>query len=443
MPVSTEASTMKSAKISGEEWERVLETHRLFKGINESIRTSDDSTTPLEVLKQIFQSYGVVCDGVASLYSQVESDSEYFLRMEHVAGETAYHIEPDTMPKGDGGFLKFLTTLTEPILYPDITGKIVGSDLALLPWLADMKTALVVPTISITGQASTTILFARDVDAFDREEVSRNVVLTYSMTNILLNMLLRQESENVCRKLDDELASIGRIQREFLPRALPSVGGLEWAVYFSTSTRASGDYYDFFILSDKRIGVIIADVAGHGAPAAVVMAMTRLLLHTYPGEVSPPVEVLKNVNSRLLGNLLPGQFVTAFYTVIDPVGKKITYSNGGHCHPHLFRSSDGTTEILKTSTGMPLGIVDNGGFEEEAVTLERGDVIIFYTDGLREAMNREGEMYGEKRLQRLLKASHMRPAEDIKHAILADILSFCEGEPLVDDLTIVVMKVLE
>ncbi|MFQ5329539.1 MAG: PP2C family protein-serine/threonine phosphatase, partial [Thermodesulfobacteriota bacterium] len=287
---------MESARISREEWESVLETHRLFKSINESIRTSDDSTTPLDVLKQIFQSYGVVCDGVASLYSRVESDSEYFLRMEHAAGETAYHIDLDTMPKGDGGFLKYLTTLTEPILYPDITGKLQGSDMTLLPWLADMKTALVVPTISITGQSATTILFAHEVDAFDREEVSRNVVLTYSMTNILLNMLLRQESEEVCRKLDDELASIGRIQREFLPRELPTLGGLEWAVYFSTSTRASGDYYDFFMLPDKRIGVIIADVAGHGAPAAVVMAMTRLLLHTYPGEVSPPAEVLKNVN---------------------------------------------------------------------------------------------------------------------------------------------------
>jgi sigma-B regulation protein RsbU (phosphoserine phosphatase) len=92
---------------------------------------------------------------------------------------------------------------------------------------------------------------------------------------------------------------------------------------------------------------------------------------------------------------------------------------------------------------VPLGIVNNGGFEQETVPLERGDVIIFYTDGLREAMNDGKEMYGEKRLQRILKASHMRPAEVIKNAILADVLSFCEGTPLRDDLTIVVLKILE
>ncbi len=306
-----------------------------------------------------------------------------------------------------------------------------------------MKTALVVPTISITGQSATTILFAREEDAFDREEVSRNVVLTYAMTNFLLNMLLRRESDRICRKLDEELENIGRIQREFLPRELPKLDGLEWAVYYATSTRASGDYYDFFMLPDNRIGVIIADVSGHGAPAAVVMAMTRLLLHTYPGEVSPPAEVLKNVNRLLVGNLLPGQFVTAFYSVLDPKRKTITYSNAGHCHPHLFRINGGCTETLKTLKGVPLGIVNNGGFEQETVPLERGDVIIFYTDGLREAMNDGKEMYGEKRLQRILKASHMRPAEVIKNAILADVLSFCEGTPLRDDLTIVVLKILE
>ena len=434
---------METAKISREEWEGVLETHRLFKSINESIVSSTSSATPLEVLNQIFHSYGVVCDGVASLYPNVTSDGEYFLRMEHIDGATAYHIDLDSMPKGEGGFLKHLTTLTEPALYPDITGKFAGSDLDTLPWLAGMKTALVVPTISITGQSATTILFAHKEDAFDREEVSRNVVLTYSMTNVLLNMLLRRESDRVCRKLDEELENIGRIQREFLPRELPRLEGLEWAVHYATSTRASGDYYDFFMLPDNRIGVIIADVSGHGSPAAVVMAMTRLLLHTYPGEVSPPAEVLNNVNKLLVGNLLPGQFVTAFYSVLDPKRKSVTYSNAGHCHPHLFRINGGRTETLKTRTGVPLGIVDNGGFEQETASLERGDVIIFYTDGLREAMNDGKEMYGEKRLQRILKASYMRPAEDIKNAILADILSFCEGMPLRDDLTIVVLKILE
>ncbi|MFQ5586009.1 MAG: PP2C family protein-serine/threonine phosphatase [Thermodesulfobacteriota bacterium] len=417
--------------------------HHLFKTINESVISSTSTATPLDILNLIFHPHGVVCDGVASLYSNVASETEYFLRMEHIDGATAYNIDLKSMPRGEGGFLKFATTLTEPHLFANITDKIAGSDLSLLPWLTRMKTALVVPTISITGKPATTVLFAYEEDAFDKEVVSRNVVLTYAMTNCLLNMLLREESDRVCRNLDEELESIGRVQREFLPKELPNIGGFEWAVYYATSTRASGDYYDFFRLPDSQIGIIIADVSGHGSPAAVVMTMTRLLLHTYPHEVAPPIEVLKNVNKLLVGNLLPGQFVTAFYSMLNPEDKTITYSNAGHCHPQLIRASDRRTEKLKTTKGLPLGIASNGGFEQETTSLERGDVIIFYTDGLREAMNDAKELYGEERLLEVLKASYMRPAEDIKNAVLADVLSFCEGAPLRDDLTIIVLKVME
>ena len=109
----------------------------------------------------------------------------------------------------------------------------------------------------------------------------------------------------------------------------------------------------------------------------------------------------------------------------------------------MTRERRSLTAYFADISTQPLSSLGRGGFEEGTVPFEKGDVIIFYTDGLREAMNSEGEMYGEKRLQRSLKASHMRPAEDIKNTILADLLSFCEGVSLRDDLTIIVMKALE
>ncbi len=423
--------------------ERIKGVHTLFKTINESIIKRHRDVTPYEILNLILDPGVVECDAVVSIQAGPDSGGEYFLSMEHIDGLTAYHMDPDSMPRGRGGFLHRASTVAEPCVFSKIKDEVTQEDIKVLPWISDMKSALVVPAISVTGRPATTILFARREDLFNTEYVLRSVIMIYAMTNILLNMSLRRETDRINRVLDSELQSIGRIQREFLPRELPMVAGFDWAVYYATSTRAGGDYYDFFKLNDKRVGVIIADVAGHGSPAAVVMAMTRLLLHTYPGEAGRPGEVLAHVNRLLMGNLLPGQFVTAFYSVLDPRGRRLLYSNAGHCPPQLYRSARASVERLSTNRGLPLGVSEQGGFEERAVVLERGDVLVFYTDGLREAMNRERELYGEERLRRVLKASASRPAEEIKNAILGDVLTFCDGAPLRDDLTIVVLKVLE
>ncbi len=434
--------TMKTTD-GGTGWQKVLQVHNLFKTINESIIDRYSDVTPYEILNLIFDPGIIECDAVVSLYANPDSGSGYFLRMEHIDGQTAYHMDLDSMPRGEGGFLKRASTVTEPRMFSEIKDEISASDLDILPWLAGMRAALVVPTVGIGGRPAVTILFTRRADAFDMEHVLRSVIMIYAMTNILLNMSLRRETDRMNRVLDSELKNIGRIQREFLPRELPDVEGFDWAVYYATSTRAGGDYYDFFMLNGKRVGIIIADVAGHGSPAAVVMAMTRLLLHTYPGDASPPAEVLAHVNRQLTGNLLPGQFVTAFYSVLDPSSRRLVYSNAGHCHPQLLRRSTMKVEKLSTTGGLPLGVSVDGGFGEGSVLLEKGDVLVLYTDGLREAMNREKSLYGEQRLEAVLKASATRPAEEIKNAILGDVLSFCEGAPLRDDLTIVVLKVLD
>ncbi|MDP6625966.1 MAG: PP2C family protein-serine/threonine phosphatase, partial [Nitrospinota bacterium] len=271
---------------------------------------------------------------------------------------------------------------------------------------------------------ATSILYAYEEDAFSFEDLWRNVVLTYAMTNIMLNVLLRRKADNVCHELDEELKTIGSIQRQLLPAELPDVEGYEWAVHYSTSARAGGDYYDFFLLPENKIGIIIADVSGHGSPAAVVMAMTRLLLHTYPGETAPPLEVFRNINNHLVGNILPGQFITGFYGIIDDTNKTFTYSNAGHCPPQLFRVKSCSMEKLQTSSGMPLSIMNDGRFEQKSIGLNPEDALVFYTDGLSEAMNNSKEMYGERRLQEVLKSAFMKTAEEIKEAIIEDFNNF-------------------
>ena len=253
-------------------------------------------------------------------------------------------------------------------------------------------------------------------------------------------MLLRIETDTVRKALDEELASIGRIQREFLPKAMPVSEDFDCAVYYATSACAGGDYYDFFKMPDGRTGFIVADVSGHGSPAAIVMAMTRLLLHTYPEAVEPPDDVLTNLNKLLSGNLILGQFVTAFYCIFDPILLELSYSNAGHCYPLLLRAGEGVIEELRTKGGIPLGITEAGAFDRASVTLNKGDTIVIYTDGLMEAMNSAGEMYGEERLKKLILRGVDSSAEEMKNDILKDAFVFCDGEPLKDDITIMVLK---
>jgi sigma-B regulation protein RsbU (phosphoserine phosphatase) len=347
------------------------------------------------------------------------------------------------MPVGKGGFLKRASAATEPLLVPDITEEVEPVDFDALPWLASMRTALVVPTISLSGNMASTIIFAKEADAFKGPDLKSNMVLTYAMTNVVLTLILRIEADKARDALNEELASVGRIQREFLPKELPDTDSLEWAVYYATSACAGGDYYDFFPLDNGRLGFIIADVSGHGSPAAIVMSMTRLLLHTLPVQASAPDAVFEYVNRLLVGNLLLGQFVTAFYCIIDEISGEVEYSNAGHCPPQVYRAETETIETLTTTGGLPLGVTDNGGYVIGTAKLKPGDLFVFYTDGIREAMNSEGEMYGEVRLQRVLLGSGGSGAEEVKNEILRDVCEFCGGEPLKDDLTIVVLTVKE
>ena len=416
--------------------------HSLFQRINHAVINEFETTTPQDVIDMILHDpYGTKCDGMVTIYPNPKSDSEYFIRTSYYDGDLRYHLDCDEMERGMGGFLKHASSLNEPDVIPDISSMLISNDTDTIPWLKRMKTALIVPTINITGDPATTVLLADSVDAFDSDTIKSNIFMTYATTNILLTFIHRTNSERISRELDAELASVERVQREFLPKILPDTEGFKWAVYYNASTHAGGDYYDFFALPGSRTGVIIADVSGHGAPAAVIMAMARLLLHTYPGEIHPPSTVFDALNRHLFGNLISGNFVTAFYAVLEPDTRKLTFSNAGHCHPLLARVKDGSVERLSTQGGLPFGIMLDGGYSEDSVSLNPGDVLVFYTDCLYEATNKKRDAYGMERIESSLTRSMSGSVLEIKEAILGDFHDFCEGVDLKDDLTLLVLKV--
>src|SRR5204863_6200348 len=140
-----------------------------------------------------------------------------------------------------------------------------------------------------------------------------------------------------------ELKAVARIQRSLLPSTLPEIPGLDLASSYQTSARAGGDYYDFFRLPDNQWGILMADVSGHGTPAAVLMAVTHTIAHSYPGPAMPPGLLLAHVNRTLTERYTArmGAFVTAFYGVYDPATRTIAFSSAGHPPPRLKRCADG------------------------------------------------------------------------------------------------------
>ena len=251
--------------------------------------------------------------------------------------------------------------------------------------------------------------------------------------------LLRQ-LETAYRTLDNEMRAVGDIQRSLLPAELPRVEGYRFAVHYSTSTRAGGDYYDFFPLAGGGMSLLLADVSGHGTPAAVVMSMMRALLHTSPDPIAPPDQVLVRLNAQLGHNILLGQFVTACCATLEPGTGRLSYALAGHNPPFLVRGRTGEVIELANRDGPPLGIFDGPTFNCEECTLEPGDTLLLYTDGLTEAADPADEFFGTERVREILRAQRGADAPALRDRMIEALGCHTGGAPMADDLTLLVVR---
>lgn len=255
------------------------------------------------------------------------------------------------------------------------------------------------------------------------------------------NLVLRNQLADALGALDRELQVVGDIQRSLLPGELPHIAGYDLAAHYVTSARAGGDYYDFFRLRDGCWGIFIADVSGHGTPAAVVMAITHALAHAQPDAQTPPAQLLNYLNDHLVRSYtLGGTFVTAFYGVLDPRRGVLTYSTGGHNPPRL--AQDGKVHSLDRAGALPLGILASQRYEEATVQIAPGHMLLLYTDGITEALGpgRTGglqDMFGVERLDARLLSSRGATAAACLAGIRADLEAFTGGAAPTDDQTLV------
>jgi len=230
------------------------------------------------------------------------------------------------------------------------------------------------------------------------------------------------------------------IQQASLPEKVPELEGWQISPFYQPAREVGGDFYDFHLLPDGKLGLVVGDATGKGVPAALVMSTTCGMLQAVARAMgsSSPGEVLAQVNETLLARIPSNMFVTCFYAILDTESGSLTYANAGHDLPYL-RRRGGECEELR-ARGMPLGLMPGMNYEEKEIVLDAGEAALFYSDGLVEAHDPEGEMFGFPRLRALI-AEHGEEERTLEEALLKELYSFVgEGWEQEDDITLLTLQ---
>ena len=252
------------------------------------------------------------------------------------------------------------------------------------------------------------------------------------------NKELERSVEKGAKQLEmqeQELERAREIQQSLLPKAIPQLAGFEVAGAWLPARTVSGDYYDVFKLDGRRLGICIADVAGKGVSAALLMANVQAAVHAFASSAESAAGVCAKVNSLLCENLAIGKFVTFLYGVLDAEVQTFQYCNAGHLYPiHI---TDGAAQMLNEG-GAVLGVFPAWEYEDAVVALQPGDRLLLFTDGITEAADGDEKEFGEENLASLALDYRVRPAAEMNKLLLADVSRFCESR-FHDDATLLVI----
>ena len=253
-------------------------------------------------------------------------------------------------------------------------------------------------------------------------------------------------SERRIAAVGRELETARRIQQSILPRGAPLVAGLAAASHYESMSEVAGDLFDFVVTPSGQLGVLVADVSGHGVPAAIVASMVKIALAVQEGEIADPGMVLTRMNRALCGRFELA-YVTAVFALIDPAAGTLTYASAGHPSPLLLRvggsraalTGDGATIESLDERGMVLGFMPDVTYRSTVIgDFAAGDRVVFYTDGITEASRPDGAFYGDRRFQEIVLAGLSQPPDGFTASLVADARRWVNAE-FADDVTVVVV----
>ncbi len=347
--------------------------------------------------------------------------------------------EKDRLPLLEGGLMGELLYGDVPRLIGDVR---LADDDPARPYIGENRSLIAIPHYDRGVGQNMVLMLRKEPHAFHPDQFPDWVWMSSLFGRATQNLVLSAELKRAYEVVERELRVVANIQRSLLPKTLPPIPNLSIAAFYQTSQWAGGDYYDFFPLPDGKWGILIADVSGHGTPAAVLMAVTHSLAHGFPGPHDPPSALLSKVNHQLstLYTADNEAFVTAFYGIFDPSTRRLTYSSAGHNPPRLMRCSASTIESLDGAQRLPLGLVADESYGDSTLVLNPGDQLAFYTDGITEAIATDGRMFGIDRLDAVLSRCG-GTAQDLVDDVIDQVKAFTLGEPPADDQTLLGMVV--
>lgn len=280
-----------------------------------------------------------------------------------------------------------------------------------------------------------------DSRSFVREFTEDDLNLLTVLANVAANRIEHQrlgEVARVERERRRELEKAAVIQRTFLPSGAPRLQGLELAGHNAASRTVGGDYYDFIPYDDRRVAVVLGDVAGKGMEAALMMTNLQARVQILAEEPRDLGRLMTRLDQSVSAHCPSNRFITLFFALIDAAGDELKYCSAGH-NPSFLVRADGSVESLP-SGGTVLGILPELGYEEKSLRFAPGDLLAIYSDGVTEAESTEGEEFGEQRLTEVLSSFRTSSAEKIVGEVLAAVDRWTGGAPPADDVTVVVAR---
>jgi serine phosphatase RsbU (regulator of sigma subunit) len=356
---------------------------------------------------------------------------------------SGWHVDPVAsgyqISDDDGGGPGMVMRTRQPLLVEDIEAGDVGTCGA--EWLRSegFRGHAVVPLIVDGRSIGALVIDTRRPRLMDEDEV-RFLRLMAGQAAIAIEQARLRQDEIERQRLEQELDFGQQIQLSMLPEDCPVVPGWECAAFYQAARQVGGDFYDFFELPGQpgRLGLVIADVADKGVAAALMMALSRTVVRTAAADGRDPSAALTLANEMILKDSRGGLFVTAFYAVLETSGR-LTYANAGHNRPLWLQVGTGQIQEL-AARGIALGVLEDAELEERAIDIAPGDILVFYTDGVTEAMDADGQQFGTERLRQVVAANRGATAPQVLAAVEDAVRTFTGDTPQSDDIALFVVR---
>lgn len=305
-------------------------------------------------------------------------------------------------------------------------------------WDESVSSLLCVPLLVKSELTGVLIVFNKRGTVGFSEDDQRLLSIVASQSAQVVETARLNEEEATLRRLQDELALASDIQLGLLPKAMPVVPGYDIAGRNTPAEAIGGDYFDFIDLDDGRLAICVADVSGKGLSAALLMANLQATVRAQALLRLPPGMCLEHSNTLLSQSTDLHTFATCFYAVLNAECNEVCYANAGHDPPLVFSTNGGVTRL--GAGGFVLGFLEGVKYQEEAVRLDSGDMLVMYSDGITDAEDRQGRPFGEQRLCDVAQAHLAEPANLVVESILDAVRAHAGGHGQSDDMTVVVVR---